>query len=109
LQAAWCSILVLTGTFRALFTRVIYTEWVFFGLMAIGLFLLRRRADLAREYSTWGYPVLPILFIIASFAIVLNQLVTNTQESVVGLSFVLAGLPIYYLWARKRYVQEPAR
>jgi APA family basic amino acid/polyamine antiporter len=109
LQATWCSILVLTGTFRALFTRVIYTEWVFFGLMAIGLFLLRRRGDLAREYSTWGYPVLPILFIVASFAIVLNQLVTNTQESVIGLSFVLAGLPIYYLWARKRHVQEPAR
>jgi APA family basic amino acid/polyamine antiporter len=109
LQATWCSVLVLTGTFRALFTRVIYTEWVFFGLMAIGLFLLRRRGDLAREYSTWGYPVLPILFIVASFAIVLNQLVTNTQESVIGLSFVLAGLPIYYLWARKRHVQEPAR
>ena len=42
-QAIWSSILVATGTYRALFTRVVYTEWIFFGLMAIGLFILRRR------------------------------------------------------------------
>ncbi|MFQ5678779.1 MAG: APC family permease [Gemmatimonadota bacterium] len=44
LQAGWASVLVWTGTYRQLFTRVIYTEWIFFGLMAIGLLLLRRRA-----------------------------------------------------------------
>ena len=48
LQAVWSSVLVATGTFRVLFTRVIYTEWVFFGLMEIGLFLLRRSGDLTR-------------------------------------------------------------
>jgi APA family basic amino acid/polyamine antiporter len=106
LQAVWSCVLVGTGTFRALFTRVIYTEWVFFGLMAIGLFVLRRRGDLVRQYSVWGYPVLPAVFIVASFAIVGNQLFSNTGESALGLSFVLTGLPIYYLWARKHYVQE---
>ncbi len=109
LQAVWSCILVGTGTFRALFTRVIYTEWVFFGLMAIGLFVLRRRRGLVRHYSVWGYPVLPAVFIVASFAIVGNQIVSNTAESVLGLSFVLTGLPIYYLWARKHYVQERQR
>jgi APA family basic amino acid/polyamine antiporter len=106
LQAVWSCVLVGTGTFRALFTRVIYTEWIFFGLMAIGLFVLRRRGDLVRQYSVWGYPVLPAVFIVASFAIVGNQLLSNTGESVLGLSLVLTGLPIYYLWARKHYVQE---
>ncbi len=109
LQAIWCSILVLTGTFRALFTRVIYTEWIFFGFMAIGLFLLRRRVGAVREYAIWGYPILPLLFIVASFAIVINQVITNTQESVIGLSFVLAGLPIYHFWARRGYVQRHVR
>ena len=52
-QAIWSAILVSTGTYRALFTRVIYTEWIFFGLMAIGLFALRRRPELRRDYSTW--------------------------------------------------------
>ena len=109
LQAIWSCVLVGTGTFRALFTRVIYTEWIFFGLMTIGLFVLRRRGDLVRQYSVWGFPVLPAVFIVASFAIVGNQILSNTAESVVGLSLVLTGLPVYYLWARKHYVQERQR
>jgi len=109
LQGAWCSILVMTGTFRALFTRVIYTEWLFFGLMAMSLLWIRRRSDLTRDYSTPGYPVLPLFFVIASFGIVLNQLVTNTRDSVVGLSLVLAGLPIYHFWARRSYVPRRAK
>jgi APA family basic amino acid/polyamine antiporter len=106
LQAVWSSVLVATGTFRVLFTRVIYTEWIFFGLLAIGLILLRRRGESSRGYSAWGYPILPVVFTVSSFAIVLNQIVSNTAESVGGLSMVLLGLPVYYLWARSRYVRR---
>jgi len=106
LQGVWSCVLVATGTFRVLFTRVIYTEWVFFGLMAIGLLLLRRRPDLRRSFSVWGYPVLPAAFIVSSFAIVVNQIMSNTAESMFGLSFVLIGLPVYHLWARSRYVRR---
>jgi APA family basic amino acid/polyamine antiporter len=104
-QGIWSTVLVATGTFRELFTRVIYTEWIFFGMMTIGLFLLRR-AGRARRYSTPGYPLLPALFVLASFAIVANQLATNTVESVLGLALVLAGLPVYHLWARRTYLGE---
>jgi basic amino acid/polyamine antiporter, APA family len=100
LQAVWASILVLTGTFRVLFTRVIYTEWVFFGLMALGLIVIRRRGTPRRTYSAWGYPWLPLLFAFASFAIVLNQVITDPRESAFGLALVLAGLPVYYFWTR---------
>ncbi len=106
LQAAWSSVLVGTGTFRALFTRVIYTEWIFFAMLAGGLWLLRRRADVERTYSAWGYPVLPLVFIIMSMAIVANQVVTNTRDAVTGLSLVLVGLPIYYWWNQRRIVSE---
>ncbi len=109
IQAVWSCVLVGTGTFRALFTRVIYTEWVFFGLMAIGLFLLRRRAGVTRQFSAWGYPLLPAVFVISSFAIVGNQVVSNTGESAVGLSLVLTGLPVYYLWVWRRRARESAR
>jgi APA family basic amino acid/polyamine antiporter len=98
LQAGWASFLVLTGTFRTLFTRVIYTEWIFFALLAVSLVLLRRRSDVEREYSAWGYPVAPAIFVLMSLAIVVNQLVTNTNEAITGLSLALAGLPMYYLW-----------
>jgi APA family basic amino acid/polyamine antiporter len=101
LQGVWSSVLVATGTYRALFTRVIYTEWVFFGLMAIGLFVLRKRPGIIRGYRAWGYPVVPALFIISSFVIVLNQILSNPKESVFGLSLVLIGLPVYYLWSKR--------
>jgi APA family basic amino acid/polyamine antiporter len=100
LQAVWSSVLVATGTYKAVVSRVIYTEWIFFGLMAIGLILLRRRTDLPRTYSVWGYPVVPVVFALAAFGIAVNQILSKPQESMVGLSFVLVGLPIYYLWTR---------
>jgi len=101
IQAVWSSVLVATGTYRTLFTRVVYTEWIFFGLMTIGLFLLRRRTGIVRGYRIWGYPVIPAIFIISSLAIVANQIISNLSESIFGLSLVLVGLPVYYLWAKK--------
>ncbi len=101
MQAIWSSILVVTGTYRALFTRVIFTEWIFFGLMAIGLLILRRRPDVNRDYEMWGYPVVPVVFILSCFAIVTSHVVSNPGEAVLGVSLVLIGLPVYYRWARK--------
>ena len=102
IQAVWSSVLVATGTYRTLFTRVVYTEWIFFGLMTIGLFLLRRRTGIVRGYRIWGYPVIPAIFIISSLAIVANQIISNLSESIFGLSLVLVGLPVYYLWAKDK-------
>jgi len=101
LQALWSSILVATGTFRALFTRVVYTEWIFFGMMTIGLVLLRRRPGLARGYSVPGYPLLPAIFALAAFAVVVNRMLANPGETLTGLALVLAGVPVYFFWGRK--------
>lgn len=100
LQAVWSSVLVVTGTYRALFTRVVFTEWIFFGLLAAALFLLRRRSDYRPTYRVWGYPLLPALFVLSSAGIVLNQIMHEPADSAWGLGLVLAGLPVYYLWAR---------
>ncbi len=101
LQAVWASVLVATGTFREIFTRVIYTEWIFFGLMTIGLIVLRRRRGLSRGYRMWGYPITPVIFIVSSFAIVANEVLLDPGGRASGLFLVLIGLPVYYLWARK--------
>ena len=101
LQALWACVLVATGSYRALFTRVVYTEWIFFGLMAAGIFLLRRRAGYAPTYRAWGYPVLPTIFIVSTAIIVINELITNPRERIIGLAIVLAGLPLYYLRAAR--------
>jgi len=101
IQAVWSSILVATGTYKKLFTRVIYTEWLFFGLMTIGLFLLRRRSGIARRFSIWGYPVIPAIFILSSVAIIANQMISDPLESLFGLALVLVGLPVYFIWIKK--------
>jgi len=100
MQAVWSSVLVLTGTYRALFTRVIYTEWIFFGLMALGLFILRRR-NVAGAYRMWGYPFTPAVFVLSSLMIVANQVVSDPLESATGLALVFAGLPVYYVWVSR--------
>jgi APA family basic amino acid/polyamine antiporter len=102
LQAVWSSVLVLTGTYRALFTRVVYTEWIFFALMAASLFFLRRRNDYRPAYRVWGFPVLPAIFVLSSAAIVLHQLAVEPVESLTGLALVAAGLPVYWLWTRRK-------
>lgn len=109
LQALWSCVLVATGTYRALFTRVIYTEWIFFGLMAIGLVLLRRRSDLRREYSVWGYPWIPLVFAVSAFAIVAHQVMAEPVSSLTGLGLVLVGLPVYLIWGRRGLLQETSK
>ena len=96
-QAAWASVLAASGAYRQLFTRVIYTEWLFFALMAAGLFVLRRRPDYLPAYRVWGYPVVPFIFIVASLAIVVNQFVRTPADAATGLGLVALGAPIYYL------------
>ncbi len=101
IQAAWSAILVATGTYKELFTRVVYTEWIFFAFMAFGLFLLRRQPNIIRQYKIWGYPVVPAVFIISSLAIVTNQVISDPRESLIGLSIIFAGIPVYLLWVKK--------
>ncbi len=100
LQAVWSSVLIATGTYRELFTRVVYTEWIFFALMAVGLFVLRRRPSYAPAYRMWGYPVVPSLFIVAALALVTTQLSGASAKDLYGLALVVAGVPVYFLWVK---------
>jgi APA family basic amino acid/polyamine antiporter len=92
---------VSTGTYRALFTRVVYTEWIFFALMAWGLIRLRHRAGYSPAYRVWGYPVVPLVFIVCSAFIVINQIIADAANAITGLAFVAAGLPIYLVFLRR--------
>ncbi len=107
LQAVWACVLVWTGTYRQLFSRVIFTEWAFFAVMAAGLFLLRRRPTYRPLYRVWGYPWVPSIFIVASLAIVINRLRSQPLDSVLGVLLVGLGVPVYYAWqARFRALES---
>jgi APA family basic amino acid/polyamine antiporter len=101
-QALWAAVLVATGTYRALFTRVVFTEWIFFGLLAVGLIAIRRRPDYTPAYRVPGGWLIPALFFAGSAVVVVNQIIAQPGASAIGLLFVAAGLPVYYLWLSPR-------
>ena len=99
---AWSLILSLTGTFEQLFTYVIFGQWIFFGLCAGSVFILRKkRPDLPRPYKTFGYPVTPIIFILAAALISINTLINEIWNALAGLLIIALGVPAYFYWKRK--------
>jgi APA family basic amino acid/polyamine antiporter len=100
-QAVWSSVLAATNSYRVLFTRVVYTEWLFFALLAAGIFLLRRRGEYTPKFLAPAFPLLPAVSLVASGAIAVNQIWASPRESAVGLGLILGGLPIYFVWARR--------
>lgn len=101
-QAVWAAILTLMGTFEQIFTFTMFMAILFWIGAAAAVFTLRKkRPDLPRPYKTWGYPVVPTVFIIASAGILLNTLVAKPVESLSGIVLTALGIPAYFLWKRK--------
>jgi APA family basic amino acid/polyamine antiporter len=100
----WSLILtLLLTTFQALFTYVIFGEWIFFGLTVGAVIILRKkRPDMQRPYKTFGYPVTPIIFILAALFISGNSLIRQFKETVFGLIIILLGVPAYLYWKWKQ-------
>jgi len=105
-QAVWSCVLVATGTYRALFTRVVYTEWIFFALMTLGLMRLRRQPGYAPPFRAWGYPLVQIVFIAAALAVVCRQIAATPADAAAGLGLVMLGLPVYWLWLRPKHAHH---
>jgi len=102
IQGIWACILALTGTFEQLFTYAMFIGVLFWVIAAAAVFTLRKKyPNLPRPYQTWGYPVVPFLFIIALSGVLLNALIKKPVESLIGLIFTAAGVPIYYVWKKK--------
>jgi len=100
----WSLVLtLLLETFQSLFTYVIFGEWIFFGLTVGAVIVLRKkRPDLPRPYKTWGYPITPIIFMLAALYISGTSLVNTFKESMFGLIIILLGVPAYLYWRKKK-------
>jgi len=100
-QSLWAVVLTLSGTYEQLYTYVIFAGLLFhIGTAAAVIVLRRRLPDLERPYRVWGYPWVPLLFILASILLLANTLVEKPVESLIGLVFIAAGLPAYAWWRR---------
>jgi basic amino acid/polyamine antiporter, APA family len=108
-QGAWACLLAATNSYRALFTRVIYTEWLFFALLAAGIFILQRRGQYTPKLLAFGYPLLPIVSLVTSAAVAINQIYAAPRDSFLGLGLLLLGLPVYFFWAHRNTIQQAAR
>ena len=98
-SSAWAAVLAATGTFEQLLTYVIFAGWIFYALGALAVFVFRRRdPDRVRPFRVPGYPLTPLLFVAAAGAIVVNTLVTQPRQSLLGLGMVLLGTPAYFVW-----------
>ena len=99
---AWSIVLALSGTYEQLFTYVMFTSILFSIAGGIALFVLRRKRPAhPRPYRTWGYPIVPIVFITGSVAFVANTLMERPAESLAGLGLLALGLPAYWYWQQK--------
>src|SRR5437868_2598890 len=74
-QAIWSSVLVLTGSYAVIVSRVVYTEWIFFGALALGTLWLRRMPRYHPAFRAAGFPLAPLLFAAMCAAIVINQII----------------------------------
>jgi basic amino acid/polyamine antiporter, APA family len=92
---------VLASDFRQLADRFIPGTWPFYALAVMAVFVLRRRQPaLERPYRTWGYPVVPAVFLGASAWLIVNALITDPLNTGITFGVILAGIPVYWVWHR---------
>jgi APA family basic amino acid/polyamine antiporter len=106
-QSGWGCLLTLSGTYEQVYTYVVFASVVFHALTAAGVFVLRRRLpDAPRPYRTWGYPLVPALFIFACLLLVGNTLAERPLESFAGLGLLALGVPAYALFRWRARVAQ---
>jgi basic amino acid/polyamine antiporter, APA family len=105
-QAVWASFLVLSGSFDTLTDYSIFAIIIFVALAASSIFVFRRRMPEAdRPYHTWGYPVVPLLFLLMSALLIGNTLLATPRRALAGLGLLALGLPFYWYWSRQSKVR----
>ena len=100
-------IFILVRTFTALSDQFIIGIWPFYALAVAGVFVLRRtRPDLERPYLTWGFPYVPVVFLVAALFLLGNYLVRETVSFAIDIGIILTGIPAYILWEQFRRRRE---
>ena len=101
-QGLWSAVLVLCGSMSQLVSYTGFAVVLFAGVGVASLFVLRRREpDAPRPFRVWGYPWAPGLFVLASAAMVVNEIIRNGAPALAGVAVIALGIPVYYLFARR--------
>lgn len=101
MQGMWAALLTLSGSYSQLLSYIMFAVLVFYILTVAAVMVLRRtQPQLPRPYRTWGYPFVPIIYILLAAYVMTSILIYQFDFAVRGLVIILAGVPIYYLLAR---------
>jgi len=101
-QCVLASLMALSGTFEDLTSLFIFSTWIFYGLAVCALIRLRRtEPDMPRPYKTWGYPVVPILFVTGALALTVTLWIARPVRSSIGFVLILLGLIFYRYWQKR--------
>lgn len=99
------ALLLAVGSFQHLFELAIFSEWLFYMITSTTIFYYRRKLPEATTFRTWGYPVVPALFIAAAAVLLYYSYVSNLKNSIIGSGIILLGIPLYLVF-RQRKQQE---
>ncbi len=109
-QAGWAVILTLTGRYGDLLDYVVFGDWIFFAATASTVFVFRSRERRGIEgpalrFRMPGFPLLPLLFILAALYVVVGSVASNPGNALKGTALILVGVPVFLFWSRRK---EPA-
>ncbi|HEY6050666.1 MAG TPA: amino acid permease, partial [Thermoanaerobaculia bacterium] len=108
-QAVWSAGLVAAGNYGGLVDSVVFADWIFFGLSAAAVFVLRARGPApAGRFRAPFYPVLPLLFVAAAVVAVVSAIGSSPGRSAFGAALLALGVPVYLFFARRRRPSEGA-
>ncbi len=106
-QCVWACALVLSGTFDQLTDMIIFAVFIYYGATTLGVFILRRKMPTAdRPYKVWGYPIVPAIFILFCIALFVNTVFARPREAMMGMTLMLAGVPLYFWFLRNEKRNE---
>ena len=106
-QAFWSILLIFSGTYSELLDYVIFVALLFYFMTVLGLFVLRFRLPKAeRPYRVPGYPILPALYMVLCFLVMVDLLIVRPEFTWPGLIIVLTGVPVYGVW---RIIGKPSK
>ncbi|MFZ1699575.1 MAG: amino acid permease [Pyrinomonadaceae bacterium] len=91
------TILAFSGSFDTLTDYVVFGLWIFYALITSSVFIYRRKyPDLERPYKAWGYPIVPVVFVIVAGWLLITTIINSPTQSFTGLLLIVLGLPVYY-------------
>jgi len=100
LQSVWTIVILLSGRYEQILNYVTSMDWIFFGLTASCLFILRSRSQTVAPIRMPGHPVTTALFCLVCWAVAANAIYTAPKDTLIGVAILVSGIPLYYIWKK---------